>query len=620
MGVRRTLSVVTAFGGVVAAWLGMRVFDASGWVGVTLLAAAVLGLVGTTVWQAFTAVRTEGETRPVEAVFALSFAALAVGTVGMILGSQAGIEWLGLEFESPRGRVRFARGVLVAAAAVLAGGATTGLAAYWAARRGGRRPPTPVDVRRIRETAAHALSLAAAGVALMLLGYVAAARNQTLDASYFKTSRPGDAVQSIVRNLDAPLRVALFFPEVNAVKDEVRTYMEGLAQATDNVAIEEYDRFADPEMAQQMNVRADGDVVLRVGDRTERIGLPPDLDGARGRLRVLDGQVQQALLRLARERRVAYMTIGHGELNDPLQSAMGDPPTARLDGGFTALNRMLELLNYESRELGLQEGLGDRIPDDAAMLMVLGPERPFLESESSAVRDYLNGGGSLLLALEADSEFRLDDLRDPLGLEVQEGMTVDEDRHLRQTGGVADRRLIVTNRFSPHPSVATASRQGPGSGVLLIGPLQLTAPEETEDRSVSLTVRTMSSSFVDSNGNYRYDEESESRGEGAVAAAVSRDGEGGGMRALVFGDAELFTDPVLTSLGLNAALAADAIRWLGGEEDTAGEVVSEEDVPIVHTQQEDVAWFYAIIFGAPALVLMIGALVLYRRRTWRPRS
>jgi len=82
----------------------------------------------------------------------------------------------------------------------------------------------------------------------------------------------------------------------------------------------------------------------------------------------------------------------------------------------------------------------------------------------------------------------------------------------------------------------------------------------------------------------------------------------------VFADADLFSDAVVTSLGLNAALAADAVRWLGREEELSGETQSEEDVPIVHTRAENVGWFYATIFGMPALVLLAGLYGVRRRR------
>jgi hypothetical protein len=82
----------------------------------------------------------------------------------------------------------------------------------------------------------------------------------------------------------------------------------------------------------------------------------------------------------------------------------------------------------------------------------------------------------------------------------------------------------------------------------------------------------------------------------------------------------MFSDGVLASLGMNAAVVADGLRWLGREEAFSGETVSEADVPIVHTRAEDVAWFYAIIFGAPALVLAGGLLHLFGTGAARKRE
>jgi hypothetical protein len=66
----------------------------------------------------------------------------------------------------------------------------------------------------------------------------------------------------------------------------------------------------------------------------------------------------------------------------------------------------------------------------------------------------------------------------------------------------------------------------------------------------------------------------------------------------------------------NQLLFIDALRWLGGEESFAGEVNTEEDVRIEHTQQKDLVWFYATIFGAPALVLALG--LTYSRKSRQP--
>lgn len=657
------------FGGLVAVFAGARVFDAVAWLDLPLIlagtaAAVVAAGLRLAEWRS-----APPDARAAEAVFALAAAGCVLSLAGFVPGTQDGLAWLNWDVGGPAEERRFRRLFLVASTIVLACSVLPAAAAHWAARKGvGARTGSvagasdsalasarAVDGLRVRETAAHALSLALAGAALMLIGYVGAAANRTLDFSYFKTATPGEATREIVRNLDGTLQVALFFPPSNAVAEQVLTYVHELAGATGNVAVEEHDRFADPEAAEDYDARNDGEVFFRFDGRTERIGLALDMDDARGRLRVLDGQVQQALLLLARGRRTAYLTTGHGELNDPLaQDSLAPappreawmpanaPPGPR-EPPLGALRRLLELLNYEVREIGARDGLGDRIPDDAAMLVVLGPQRPFFDSEAAAVREYLDRGGSLLLALEPGAQFRLSDFRNHLGLDYGAAMLVDDRTHMRETGTAADRRLVVANRFSTHPSVTTLSRRGAGQGVLFLGAAELTAAEDVEGLRRTLVVRSMRSTFPDANRDFRFDEATEARDSYGLAAAVeveppaepaadsapvadipapdaSAPARDPGMRALVYADAEIFSDRVLVSLQMNAAMVVDGIRWLGNEEAYAGQVESEEDVAILHTRSEDVAWFYAIIFGAPAVVLAAGLAVLRRCRGGRSEA
>jgi hypothetical protein len=62
-------------------------------------------------------------------------------------------------------------------------------------------------------------------------------------------------------------------------------------------------------------------------------------------------------------------------------------------------------------------------------------------------------------------------------------------------------------------------------------------------------------------------------------------------------------------------LLDDSVKWLGGEEVFAGDVVSEDDKPIQHTKNQDAVWFTLTIVGMPLLVLILGLVgTLARRR------
>lgn len=640
MGVTSSRPTWLLVAGLVAAFAGWRIFDGQAAVRLPLLALGVAGLLVAAGWRLRAWRRAEGEERTIAAVFAFGTLGCLVGVACFVPVTDGGVELLNLDFERVSEQLRLQRFSFAVAAIVLACSLLPVLGAQWAAGKGGSEGALPVDALRARETSAAALSLGLAGAALMLVGYVTASLDRTADFSYFKTSRPGEAVREIVMSLEEPLKAAFFFPPVHAVKDEALEYFRELARATNRVAVEEYDRFVDLDAAADYGARRDGSVFVRVAGRTEQIRLPLDLDDARSELRILDGRVQQALLLLVREQRYAYLTTGHGELNDPLGADPAEDPVDQwmrdLRRGterstqppprLEVLRSLLTGVNYEAREIGIGQGLGDRIPNDAAMVMIIGPRTPFLEEELNSIREYLGRGGSLLVALEPESGFRFEELGDDLGIEYDEAMTLDDANFVPERLTVADRRNIFTNRFSAHAAVTTANRRGVATAVLMIGPGRLTPAEDAEDVRATPIINSMPTSFQDRNGDFRFNDGTEVRGSHGIAAAVEGvAGEGAeedegppGLRALVYGDAEIFSGRVLRSLALQREVVVDGIRWLGREEEFAGEVVSEEDVPIHHTRSENVIWFYAIIFGAPALVLGAGLSMLYGRRR-RPR-
>jgi hypothetical protein len=253
-------------------------------------------------------------------------------------------------------------------------------------------------------------------------------------------------------------------------------------------------------------------------------------------------------------------------------------------------------------------------------VVVLGPRRPFLDSELEAIDQYLAAGGSAVLALEPESPFQLGLLSDRLGIEFRGTVLADDQQHMRHRGNNSDRRLIVTDRFTSHAAVSTLGQAGIGSGILFMGAGHLERVGESSPATI--VVRSLPSTFEDADRDFEFDSGSEERSSYGLIAAVEdaageppdSAGESHNMRALVLADAELFSDAVVSALGLNAALAADAVRWLGREEELAGETTSEEDVPIVHTRAEDVVWFYSTILGAPSLVLVFGLIAVRRRR------
>ncbi len=648
MGVASARPTQLLVGGLVAVYLGWRVLDSVRALHLSLVALGLACAAAATLWRLVQWRRAEAEERSIAAIFALGGVGCMVALAAFALATGQGLELLGLEFDHLSTEIEFRRIFMVMGPVLMSAALLPVLGAQWAVGKGGTDGSIAVDAFRAREVSASALSLALVGSGLMMAGYATGVFDRTADFSYFKTSEPGEAVTNIVLGLEEPLEVALFFPPVNTVGERALVYFRDLARTTGRVTVLVYDRFGDVEAAEEYEARRDGMIFLRTQGRTEEVVLPIEVPEALPHLRTLDGSVQRALLLLVRQQRYAYLTTGHGELNDPLGADPEDDPVAMWlqdmregrETGTTpppplaGLRQLLTGLNYETVEIGIANGLGSRIPDDAAMVMIIGPKTPFLDEEINAIRRYLDRGGSLLVALESDSDFSFEALGDALGLEYDDVMTVDDKLFVPERFTLADRRNIITNRFSTHPAVTTASRHGVNAGVLMVGPGRLAPVEGAAGVSATVIVNSMPGSFQDRNGDYRFDEGDEERASHGLAVAVEGaedDGERADegddleeerageersppLRALVYADADIFAGRVLMSQRMQWELVSDGVRWLGREEAFAGEVVSEEDVPIRHTNAENVIWFYAIIFGAPTLVLAAGLVVQYRRR------
>ncbi|MCZ6915659.1 MAG: Gldg family protein [Gemmatimonadetes bacterium] len=599
-------------GGLAVLFVGERLVGGPGLARVAVSGLGAVVVLGGVVWRFLSWRTATGEGKRVEGMLFACYVGCVLAVVGFVVSSSDGMRWLGIVFDERAAERRYESALQVLSSILLAASLLPALGAQWAlsAHRHAGKTAMQVESQRVHETAGAALTIALAGAALMLAGYIASEWDKTVDVSYFKTSSPGTGAQEMARNISEPLQIFLFFPAVNAVKDEVTEYFRALADATGNVVLEEHDRMVSSALAREHSVTADGTIVLVRGERSERLTLPTQIGTARARLRTLDRDVQERLWRLARDPRTAYLTVGHGEFNGPA----GDEadPLQKVD----LLKDGLRVFNYRVEDLGLRQGLGRAIPDNAAMVLVLGPRSPFLEEELEALDRYLAAGGAVLLALDPDSDFRLGLLEERLGVRYQRVPLANDERHLRRRGNVSDRQLIVTDRFTAHEAVTTLGRTRVGSGILLLGSGYLETADSGGPRP-RFVVRALPTTYADLNENYEFDSATEVRMSYNLVAAIEGRESSAGMRALVYADAGMFTDGVISSIALNAALFSDGVRWLGGDEAFGGEITSEEDIPIVHTRAQDVALFYLTILGAPLLILAAGTVTVVRRRSGR---
>lgn len=496
----------------------------------------------------------------------------------------------------------------------------------------GMRHAEHVESSRVRFAVQSGGALALAVAYGSLFVYAAAQQEAKADFSYFKTSKPGEPTQKLIDQLGDKITVTGFFPEVNEVKREVAGYFTELGRRNPALQVRFVDRYLEPKVASELNVTRDGIVIIARDENRQTINIGTDLNKVRGTLRKLDEEVHGRLMKLLREKKLAYLTTGHGELND--KAAKGAEGRSA-----DIFKQVAEQGNLRLKDLGLGEGLAREVPSDADVLIILGPTAPFTPEEVASVRRYAQRGGKVFMALDADVQGEtlgaksdpkwLSELAAAVGAQFVPAMVADEERYVVRRNNPSDRVILPTTRFSSHASVTTLSRN-PTRGVVVLGASYLSKDAQS-DAKAEVAMRSFDSAFEDKNGDFQRNE-SEDKQEftlamaltAAVDAALDPKPEPSGgtaatsekseMRAFVVADADVMSDLLMPRVPGNPVLAFDALRWLIGEESLAGQIESEEDVRVEQTKQMNMAWFYSTVFGVPLAVLLGGVLVSRRGR------
>jgi hypothetical protein len=444
---------------------------------------------------------------------------------------------------------------------------------------------------------------------LFLINFLAERHDQKIDLALGNVASPSEQTLTAVRETTKDVRVLLFYPRRNEVAQKLERYFEPLVDASPHLTVERVDQAIARDAAEQAKISTNGYVVLMRGDTVEKVRVPEDARSARNALRRFDTDFLKRLLRTTSSDKVAYFTTGHEER--AFERADREDPRAPV----TFLTRQLENMQYDVRPLGLAEGLQTRVPDDAGIVFVMGPDRELLPAEQASLRSALDRGGRLLVALDAGSEVQLETLLEGTGLAFDPTTLADEQNHVTLTRTRADRTILPTNVYRRHDSLRALARNR-NVATLFFGAGSLSESDVPDDSPIrsAVTIESLPTSFVDRDGDLELDDD-ETTGSRPLVAAVTRTsttGEEG--RMVVISDVDAVADELVQQVQGNVVLLREIFLWLQKEEDPVVTVDTTEDVKIVHRREEDVMVFYGTTFGVPILVLGLGWLV--QRRRW----
>jgi hypothetical protein len=608
MAIRPWPSLVYATG-LLLIYVGERLL-AAGQASAVLTVLGVAAVLGAAAWRGLDARKTSAGVRSTARMLLLLYGLGALALLLHFAGGDFGARLFGRSLDLRMPRLAGALAVLWPAL-MLAG--TLPVLLIELSLAGMAHAPV-LDSRRVRAAMLSGLGTALAIVFCFSVAYVTAERNLKVDLAYFRSARAGTATKKLVAALDQPVQVYLFYPPANDVGEELASYFADLTRESSQLTVTRLDQAVEPARAHELGVSGNGVIVVARDKRREQIAVPVKLESARSKLRILDQEVHKRLVTVSHGTRVAYFVQGHEERTfDPIGET-DRRTTVRL------LRDLLSELGFQAKELGLAQGLGHEVPADAGLVLMLGPRRPIMPAETESLLRYFDRKGRLLVALDPEGGDVAKALLDRLSLRFNATTLANDQIYWARTRQKTDRIGIATGSYSTHASVATLSQFGLRLPLVLLGAGSLTRPEKPapDAPSVTFAIHAEANTWNDLDGNFEFDAGKEARKAYELAAAVSKgstpEEEG---RAFVLADSDALADELVVNRA-NGLLAVNLVRWLAGDERLAGTINNEEDVPVRHTRKQDVAWFYASVFAAPALVLGIGFTV--RRRASRRKA
>ncbi len=238
--------------------------------------------------------------------------------------------------------------------------------------------------------------------------------------------------RKITQNLPRKVKMTAFFQINNPGRNEFEQLMDGYKELTDQIEVELVDPVRRPAVAKQYGITTAGTVIFESGEQTTKVK------------KATEENLTNGLLQVTRdEQKKIYFLSGHKE------KSVGDNGKS----GYSQAKKALERDHYKVEELLLlQTG---KVPEDANVLVINGPEKDFQKSEIDAIDTYLNQGGAVLLLLDPQQDFGLTEFLGQWGVDIRDDLVIDP---LAKLFG-ADYTTPIISQISDHPITRDMGQQ-----------------------------------------------------------------------------------------------------------------------------------------------------------------
>ena len=437
---------------------------------------------------------------------------------------------------------------------------------------------------------------------IVLLGYLASQYHVAKDITQANRNILTPGSVNILKTMKDPINITVFATGDDANRgDNFRKgmidFMARYQREKKNFYIKFINPSAEPKLAQDANIKEDGEVVVEYNKRSEHI-TPP----------IAEQEMTNLLVRLARTNTQPVMFLdGHGERH--LQGLKSND--------LGEFGKVLESKGYKFTNINLM--LAQGVPSNGAMLVIASPQIPVNSVEAKKIKAYVEAGGNLLWLLDNDNLQGLQEVADYLGMTVSKGIAVD----MSASEYKYDAKNAFSSSYGDHAITRTFQY-----GTMYPEAHEIDAKASDElgwkvSRLVDVAQRGwLESDPLVSGGDKQkvtFDEKKDKRGPINIGVALERVYGKKGQRIIVMGNANFLSNTYITTFG-NLDFGVNMINWLSGDDS----LITIQPMPLkdinVTIPSDDksrlVAWmiFHGFQYFIPLAFFIAGFWLWWKRR------
>lgn len=452
-------------------------------------------------------------------------------------------------------------------------------------------------MKRVANLTAFVLSLGAVLAVAVALQSFSDLYNRRVDLTATQMLTLSPYALSVLSEVKQPLKIDLYYER--GERQRSRDLLELMKDNCPKLDYELVDLDRNPARAKEHRVDHYDRAVLFYEGREVVVsaGSEESLTGGIARI-------------LAERARVLYFLDGHKERS--LGAGTGE--------NWSRITQVLRNEGYEIRPLSLLQ-LSD-VPSDASAVVLAGPEADVAEGELRALTDYLQRGGSVLVAVDPVALPRLEAWVATYGFALGDDVVIDRANRVYGSDGTN----VVVPYYRDHAAVRTMdtpSVLGRARSVDIAA-----GHQDDVTRGPAIVARTAKESFAAKDasrtraGEVTFDEQRDRQGPIGVMAVtlVAPDSDKPGRLALV-GDADFASDAFFSLMG-NKNLLVNTVGWLvpTGAEGARPQSAATQLGPMspMYVSDELVQTIFLVaVVAQPAVVLLVGIAVVVGRRRRR---